>query len=117
LGGLVVTVEDIRVQIGAIWPGDRPDVRVNSDLCKQIVVPGDLLEYWTPQQGHQIDHALGSVREREPDNPFLDHFDLGDIDHRGLLWKWLNGTGRLMIDGSFPADLELGLVEADPFSH
>ena len=65
MGGLVVAVEDIRVQIGAIRPDDRPDFGVNADLREQVVVPRDLLEYRTPQQRLQINHALGTVRERE----------------------------------------------------
>ena len=81
MGGLVVAVEDIRVQVGAIRPGDRPDLRVNSDLSEQVVVPRDLLEYRTPQERPQINHALGTVRERETDSPLFDYFDLGDIDH------------------------------------
>ena len=113
----MVAVEDIRVQIGAIRPGDRPDLRVHSDLSEQVVVPRDLLEYRTQPKRPQINHTLGTVRERETDSPFFDHFDFGDIDHRTPLKEWLNGTGRLMIDGAFPADLELGLVETDPFAH
>jgi hypothetical protein len=117
MGGLVVAVEDIWVQIGAIRPDDCPDLRVNSDLCEQVVVPGDLLENRTPQKRPQINHALGTVRERETDSPLFDYFDFGDIDHRTLLREWLNGTGRLVIDGAFPADLELGPVKTDPFAH
>ena len=37
-------------KIGAIRPGDGPDLRVDSDLCEQVVVPRDLLEYRTPQK-------------------------------------------------------------------
>jgi hypothetical protein len=117
MGGLVVAVEDIRVQVGAIGPGDCPDLRVNSDLCEQVVVPRDLLEYRTPHERPQINHALGTVRERETDSPFFDYFDFGDIDHRTLLREWLNGTGRLMIDGAFPADFELRPLEIDPFAY
>jgi len=80
--GFVVAVEDIRVQIGAIRPDDRPDFGVNADLCEQVVVPRDLLEYRTPQKGSQINHALGTVRKRETHSPFVNYFDFGDIDHR-----------------------------------
>ena len=117
MGRLLVAVEDIRVQIGAIWPGDRADFRVNCHLCEQVVVPGYLLEYGAPEQRHQINHALGSVRERKSDSPLLYYFNFGDIDHRVLLREWVNGTWRFMIGGSFPTDLELVLVDADPFSH
>jgi hypothetical protein len=117
MNGLVVAVENIRVQIGAIRPDDRPDFGINADLCEQVVVPRDLLEYRTPQERPQINHALGTVRERETDSPFFDYFDFDDIDHRAPLRKWLNGTGRLMIDDAFPADLELGLVETDPLAY
>ena len=117
MGGLVVAVEDIRVQVGAIRPGDRPDLRVNSDLCEQVVVPRYLLEYRTPQERPQVNHALRTVREGETDSPFFDYFDVGDIYHRALLREWLNGTGRLVVDGAIPADLELGLVQTDPFAH
>ena len=117
MGGLMVAVEDIRVQIGAIWPGDRPDFGVNSDLSEQVVVPRDLLEYRAPHERPQINHALGTVRERETDSPFFDYFDFGDIYHRAFLREWLNGTGRLMIDGAVPTDLELGPVKIDPFAY
>ena len=81
MGRFVVTVENIRVQIGAIRPDDRPDLRVNSDLCEQVVIPRDVLEYRPPQERPQINHALGTVRERETDSPFFDDFDFCDIDH------------------------------------
>lgn len=81
MGRFVVTVENIRVQIGAIRPDDRPDLGVNADLREQVVVPRDLLEYRTPQQRPQINHALGTIREGETDSPFFDYFDFGDIDH------------------------------------
>jgi hypothetical protein len=98
----VVAVEDVRVQIGAIWPGDRADVGVDCHLCEQVVVSGNLFEYWAPEQRSEINQALGSIRERESDSASFDYFDIGYIDHSALLGKRVNGTGRFMIDGSFP---------------
>jgi hypothetical protein len=109
-------VQDIRVQISTIRPCDRAGVGIDANLSKQVIVPTNLFEDRAPEQRCQINHAFGSVRECESDNALSHYLNFGDIDHSGLLRKWVNGTRGLVIHSSIPTDLELGVMELDPLS-
>ena len=60
---LVVAVKDVGVEVCAIWPHDCPDLGIDLDLGKDLVIVGDLFEHRAPEEGSQVNGSFGPVGE------------------------------------------------------
>jgi hypothetical protein len=47
----MVAVKDIRVEVCAVWPGNSPNLGVDSDPPENLIVVGDSFKRWTPKEG------------------------------------------------------------------
>lgn len=108
-------MEHVGIEIRSIRPGDGSDRRIDPDLSEQLVVLCDVFEHRTPEEWGKVYDPVGSIRESEADDSVMQHFDVGDVDHKLLLRQRFNSTGRFVIEDTVPTIDELILVELRPF--
>jgi hypothetical protein len=76
----MVAVKYVRIEVCAIWPGNRPDLRIGLNLGENLIIVGDFFERRAPEEGRQVDDAFGSVREPESHDPVMKNLYVGDVD-------------------------------------
>jgi len=67
-------------KVGAIWPNDRSNIRIQSDLLEVIRI-AEGLENRAPQLSREIDLTLRSVFEMEPNRMPGDVTSFNDVEH------------------------------------
>jgi hypothetical protein len=73
-----VAVEHVRVQVGAVWPHDRPELVVDAHLAKELRIVAERLEHGSPQLSFEVDLAQRAVIEAEPKDEAFKWLDCTD---------------------------------------
>src|SRR6266536_1271553 len=73
-----VAMEHVGVQVGPVWPHDRPELLVHAHLPKELRIVAERLEDGSPQLGFEVDLAHRAVIEAEPKHEALKWLDRAD---------------------------------------
>jgi hypothetical protein len=123
-GGRLAPVDDpgvkrLRRDVGAVRPGDRPQLRIEFDTAEVRRI-GKRLEDAAPSPTGQIDLSFRTIFEREAEAVVIDHFDLRyvhDLGHVLMLRQRLDALQRQAIAGALPVFLEGGPVKRRPLEN